>query len=360
MPKPTEIATLIVNGQKFEDWDFVMVRRNWGDPFAYFQFSAAERDPTVIKPSNKIADWTKLQFKPGDRCTVLLAGQLAITGFIEIRQVAYDANSHGVMLIGKSYTANAAKSSVDSKTGNFDNKTIKQVADEVWGQYGVGVKMIGTVDNTPFDKLQNNKGEPCWDFTERIARDRCARLACDAFGSLLLIGDHSNPIVAGLVEGKNIKSCQCIFDSTMVFEGYDVHASSQASDDHNGTDASEQTATRTTGISNILNSKLITPIEESVKSQSEVDLRAEFEKRMHDGTMVQATITVQGWLREGMALWSEGEHVHVYSPMIPMDNEMAIQQVIFQQDDKRGSVSVLTCVPPEWLNARPGYDVSGG
>lgn len=358
MPKPQEIATLIVDGIRFEDWETVMVRRNWGDSYAYFQFSAAERDPAVLKPGNQLVNWQKLQFMPGAKCTVLLAGQLAITGYIECRQVSYDANSHGVMLIGKSYTALGAKSSVDTKTGSFDNKTLPEAAQEAWAPYGVSVQTIGTVDMTPFDKLQANKGEPVWDFCERIARDRCARLACDAFGNFLLIGDHSRPIVAGLVEGKNILSCQCILDATMVFEQYDVHGSSQGSDDHNGTDASEQTATAGTNISNVLYSKLITPIEESVKSQGEMQLRAQFEQRIHDGTMIQATITVQGWLREGVALWSEGDHVHVWSPMIPLDEELAIQQVIFLQDDKRGSVTVLTCVNPEFLNSQTTYNAS--
>lgn len=356
MPKPQEVAVLVVNGRKFEDWEFVMVRRNWGDSYAYFQFSAAERDP-VFKQGGPFPDWQKLQFKPGDLCNVYLAGFLAITGFIEVRQVAYDAFSHGVMLIGKSYTALGAKSSVDTKTGSFDNKNIVQIAQEVWAPYGAGVKVVGQVDMTPFDKLQNNTGEPVWDFMERIARDRCARLACDAFGNFLLIGEHSFAPVAGLIEGKNILSCQCIIDSTMVFETYDVRGSSQGSDDHNMTDASEQQAVQNTSLANVLHSKLITPIEESVKSQGEMKLRADFEQRIHDGQQIQATITVQGWLREGVALWSEGEHVHVYSPMAMLDEELAIQQVIFTQDDKRGSITVLTCVNPEFLNAHPTYNV---
>ena len=359
MPKPQEIATLIVNGIRFEDWETVMVRRNWGDSYAYFQFSAAERDQAVLKPSGQRLDWQKLQFVPGDLCSVLLAGQLAITGFIEVRQVAYDANSHGVMLIGKSYTALGAKSSVDTKTGSFDGKNVQQACQEAWAPYGVAVKLIGTPDMTPFDKLQANKGEPVWDFCERIARDRCARLAVDAFGNFLLIGDHAGKIVSGLIEGKNNLSMQCIIDSTMVFESYDVHGSSQGTDDHNGTDASEQTATKGTNVSKVLYSKLITPIEESVKSQGEMQMRAQFEQRIHDGTHIQATITVQGWLREGMSLWQEGDHVYVYSPMALLDGEMAIQQVIFMQDDKRGSVTVLTCVDPEFLNAQESFNVSG-
>jgi hypothetical protein len=102
-------------------------------------FTAAERDPIFNQQGFPL--WQKLQFKPGDTCTIYLAGQIAVTGFIETRQVAYDANQHGVMLIGKSATANAAKSSVDTKTGNFDNKNIVQCANEVCAPYGVGCSL---------------------------------------------------------------------------------------------------------------------------------------------------------------------------------------------------------------------------
>jgi len=357
MPKPEEVATLYVNGLKFEDWEFVMVRRAWRDNFAYFQFSAAERDP-VFKPGAAFPDWKKLQFKPGDRCKVELAGQLAVDGFIETRQVAYDANSHGVMLIGKSYAANGGKSSVDTATGSFDEKNIQQVATEVWAPYGVQIRVIGQLDLTPFDKLQCNKGETCWDFTERIARDRGVVLASDKNSNLLLIGDHKGKVVDGLIEGKNILVMQCIITDEMVFEKYDVHGQSQASDDHHGTDASEQKASATSQVATMY-SKLITDIEEPVKTPGELQTRAETERKWGDGTQVVATITVQGWLREGDELWEEGDHVYVKSPMAMLDEELAIQQVIFMQDDKRGTVTVLTCVNPAWLNAQPDFKMGG-
>jgi prophage tail gpP-like protein len=357
MPKPQEIAVLEVGGQRFQDWETVTVRRSWGDPWQYFQFTAAERDP-VFKKAGLFPDWQKLQFKPGDPCSVYLANQLAITGFIEMRQVAYDAHSHGVMLSGKSYTAPGAKSSVDTKTGSFDNKTMQQVAVEVWTPYGVKVITIGTVDQTPFKQLQCNKGELVWDFLERIARDRHVRLACNSTGQFLLIGQHGPNKVTGLVEGKNILSCQCIIDASMVFEVYDVHGSSPASDGQNGTSASEQQATAKTDVPNVPYSKLITPIEEHAPTQAEMQMRADFEKHIHDGQQIVATITVQGWLREDFVLWQEGEHVFVNSPMAMLNEELAIQQVIFTQDDKRGSLTVLTCVNPSYLNAHPIYDVS--
>jgi prophage tail gpP-like protein len=355
MPKPREIAVLEVNGLRFEDWEFVMVRRNWGDAFAYFQFSAAERDP-IFKQGGPFPSWQKLQFKPGDHCTIYLAGELAITGFIEVRQVAYNANSHGVMLIGKSYTAQAAKSSVDTPTGNFDNKNIQQIASEVCAPYGVGIKTIGALDLTPFQQCQNGKGETVWDFLERLARVRGVRLAADAFGNFLLIGDHGFSVVAGLIEGKNIKECQCIITNEMVFAQYDVHGQGQASDDFNGAQASEMKASTGSDVAKLY-SKLITPMEESVRTVAELQKRADDEKRWHDGSQIQATITVQGWLREGVSLWHEGDQVYVHSPMAMLDQELAIQQVVFTQDDKRGTLTTLTCVNPEYLRGRLNFDV---
>jgi prophage tail gpP-like protein len=356
MPLPSEVATLIVNGIRFEDWESVLVRRNWGDAFAYFQFTAAERDPIFNNP-NVFPDWTKLQFKPGDHCTIYLAGELAITGFIEVRQVAYNANSHGVQLAGKSYSAQAAKSSVDTPDGNFDNKDLVTIANMASNPYGVAVRTIGAVDMTPFQQCQCGKGENVWDFVERLARVRGCLLAADAFGNFVIIGDHSYPIVAGLVEGKNIREMQCIISNEMVFAVQDVHGQGQASDDLNGSAASEMKATATSDVAPLY-SKLITPMEESVRTIAELQHRANFEKMWHDGSQIQANITVQGWLREGQTLWHEGEQVHVYSPMAMLNEELAIQQVVFTQDNQRGTLTTLTCVLPEALLGQKNFNVA--
>ena len=172
------------------------MQQRWADSFTYFRFTAAERDPIFTKQGSFPAVAKAAVQARTIRCTILLAGQLAVTGFIETRQVAYDANQHGVMLIGKSWTAPAARSSVDTKTGNFDKKNILQVAQEVLADYPVGLKVVGTLDLTPFDKLQNEKGELIWDFLERIARPRGVVMGSDEAGNFLLIGEHANPIVS--------------------------------------------------------------------------------------------------------------------------------------------------------------------
>jgi prophage tail gpP-like protein len=356
MPKPQEVAVLEVNGSTFQDWETVWVQQRWADSFTYFRFTAAERDPIFTKQGFPL--WQKLQFKPGDQCSITLAGQLAVTGFIETRQVAYDANQHGVMLIGKSATANAAKSSVDTKTGNFDNKNIVQCANEVCAPYGVGVKVIGSPDLTPFPKLQNEKGELVWDFLERIARPRGVVMGSDSFGNFLLIGQHSFPAVTELIEGVNIKSCQCIITIEHIYEAYEVGAQHPASDDNSGTAASELKGVAP-GIG-LGGSKLITPAEQPVKTDGEVQARANYERLWHDGTLVQCTIVAQGWLRDSENLWRAGDEVHVYSPMAMLDHQLKIQNATFTQDDKSGTQTTLDLVSPEYLRGAGSVNVGPG
>ncbi|KYK50050.1 hypothetical protein A1D31_22320 [Bradyrhizobium liaoningense] len=355
MPKPQEIAVLNVNGRTFEDWESVWVQERWADSSTVFRFTAAERDP-IFSKSGVFPLIGKLQFKPGDKCTVTLAGQLAVTGYIETRQVAYDENAHGVMLIGKSATAWAARSSVDTKTGNFDKKNIQQVAQEVLSEHKVGLKVIGQLDLTPFDKLQNEKGELIWDFLERIARPRGVVMGSDSHGNFLLIGEHAGAIKAQLVEGQNIKSCQCIITEEHTYSEMRVDGQAPASDDNAGTAASEMKAV-VSGTSPIF-AKLITAAEQPVKTQAELQNRAKNENIWHEGTKIQATIVVQGWLRDGSSLWHAGDDVSVYSPMAMLNNNLTAQNVTFTQDNNSGSITTLDLVSPNLL--RSGLNFNPG
>ena len=357
-PKPQETAVLTVNGVKFDDWESVFVQKRRGDSFSHFRFTAAERDPVFGQNSYDVPLWQKLQFKPGDHCTVSLAGVQVIHGYIDVRQVAYDATSHGVMLHGKSVTAWAARSSVDTKTGSFDGKNIQQVAQEVLAPYRVGIKTIGNLDLTPFVHLQNEHGELIWDFLERLARPRGIVMGSDAKGNFLLIGDHSLPTVTELIEGRNIKTCQCTIRHDQTYTNYDGRAQGTATDSRSGTDMSELHATASSQVKGQPYSKLITASEQMVTSVAEVQKRVDSERIWHDDTEVQATITVQGWLRDNTHLWKTGEHVFVRSPMAMLNQALGIQDVTFTQDSNNGTETTLDLVLPGLLRASPNCDPS--
>jgi prophage tail gpP-like protein len=337
-----EQAVLRVAGIDFQDWETVWVQLRWAEDSSYFRFTAAERDT----PPGMFA---KLQFVPGDDCVIILGGTEVIHGKIETRQVAFDGTNHSIELQGKSYTAWPARSSVNSKTGNFDNMNFFQVATKVLSQFPIGVKVIGSLNPLPFDKLQNQPGEQVWDFLERIARPRGIVLGSDSFGNFLLIGDHSMPVVnTELIEGQNIKKMQYLIHKSFMYSEYKVIGQAAASDDNSGTQASQLEGSY--GGSGYLNSILITPAEQPVKSVAEIMDRAKNEAKWHEGTKLEAHVTVQGWYRSESNLWWPGEDVYINSPMCPLDMTMKIKSATYEQSSSRGTETTLEFAMPWLLN----------
>jgi prophage tail gpP-like protein len=349
--KPEETATLVVKGRRFYDWETVFVQHRWAEPFPQFRFTVAERDrPATL--------WEKLQFAPGDECAIYLGGILSITGVILVRQTSYDANAHGVMLQGVGMTWYASRGSILDTKGNFDGMTFEQVARKVAAPFSVGVKTIGMLDTKKFDKLQVSPGENLWNFLERLARPRGIVMGSDHHGNILLIGDHASLVSAELIEGDNILKCQATISKEQMFSEYVVRGSTPADDSTHGRMASELAATITGTAKRY--SPLLTPVEEPVKSPAEYAARAKNESIWHEGTIIRATITVQGWMMPGGGLWRTGDRVAVVSPMAMLNMGLKIETATFTQDATGGTLTVLELVAPWLLKDVANYDVGPG
>jgi prophage tail gpP-like protein len=340
-PNPAEVATIIVGGRRWDDWTNVMVEHRYAEAWPHFKFSSVERGP--------------IQFRPGQECAIYLGGVLAIVGVITVRQVAYDANNHGVQLMGKGVTWYASKSSIIDETGDFDGQTFEQVARKVIAPFGVGVKTIGKLNDIPFQRLQIEPGEKLWDSLERLARPKGVVIGSDHLGNFLLIGEHTDPVEENLVEGVNIKSLQCLNTVEHTHSEYRVGSQSPGTDDHNGAAASQQQAS-VPGTA-VRYSPLLTSAEQPVWDQSEVLDRARNESIWHEGSTGQASVTVQGWFRRPGQLWRAGTNVHVYSPMALLDEVMTIQSCLFSQEGGGGTTTTLECVPPFLLRGGGSFNV---
>ena len=346
MPNPAEVAQLNVAGVRFEDWESVWVQHRWADGWPLFRFTAAEYSPMP-------AQWGALQFKPGDPCTIWLGGQLAITGIILTRQTAYDANNHQVELQGAGRTWAAGTSSVDAQKANFDNMPLQAIASKAYGELGVTVLPVGTVDPTPFQKCQAQPGELIFDFCDKLARQRGATLGSDHLGNMLLIGDHSNSVVQNLVEGQNIKKMQCVISNEMMANIYSALGQAANAETLGAAAAAQMRADVASGAYKGYTKFLQTALEHPAMSPAEVQSRANYERQFRDGTQVTAHVTVQGWLRDGVNLWRCGDNVSVTSPMAMLDFVMKIQTLTFQQDNQTGTTTVLELVMPWKLSDKP-------
>jgi prophage tail gpP-like protein len=344
VPNPEEVATLLVGGRQFTDWETVWVQHRYADDCPLFKFTCAERAAPEL-----------IQFKPGDPCAIYLGGQIGVVGVIVTRQVAYDANSHGVLLFGKGVSWWAARSSVMHETHDFSGKDFETVAKEVIAPFGVGVRTIGSIDKTPFQTLHAEPGRKVWDFLEGIARPRGVVLGSDPLGNILLIGDHVNSPVQDLIEGENILKCQAVFTHEQVYTDYIVTGQHGANDQKSGTDTSEMEA----GAKGTARrySAIVHPAEQPVWDIGEVAKRAQNEAIWSEGTIVQVTATVQGWLRGGGQLWAAGDVVHIKSPMCPLNDNLKAQTVTFTQDSESGTLTTLELVAPWLLRDKVNYNV---
>jgi prophage tail gpP-like protein len=198
---PDEIATLYVGGMYFSDWETVWCQHRWHDPYNYFRFTCAERDPIEGEGL-----WSKVQWKPGDPCAIYLARRLALTGIILVRQIAAEANSHGVSLQGKGKAWELTSSILPEEGdggGNFHGDLIS-IAVQVLQPTSVRLaEVIGTIPGIPFnepDGAHFQQGETRWSFLERLARDRNVDLSNNKNGDLVLVGPHGPRISAVLKE----------------------------------------------------------------------------------------------------------------------------------------------------------------
>jgi prophage tail gpP-like protein len=339
VPNPAEVATLVVNNRRWEDWTSVKVENRAAEPFDVFTFSNVERPQAI-------------QFKPGDSCAVYLAGTLAITGVITVRQVGYDANNHGVQLMGKSVTFFAARSSIIDKSGDFSGQTFEQIARKLIAPHGIGVDVVGKLNDTPIDPCQVEPGALLWDTLERLARPLGVVMGSDHMGNFLLIGDHPTVAEDTLIEGVNIKSMKAIVSVENVHSEYLVRA--QSADGESGPEGSKLEG-RASG-SSPRYSPLLTPAEAPLAADTTQE-RARNEAVWHEGDFLQAVVGLYGWRRASGGIWRPRSTVHVRSPMAMLDQELSIQSVIFTQDSAGGTMTTLELVPPFLLRGASGPNV---
>ena len=104
-------------------------------------------------------------------------------------------------------------------------------------------------------------------------------------------------------------------------------------------------------------SPILTPAEQPVWNPAEVQERAKNEYIWHEGTVINANVTVQGWMMPGGGLWRAGDLVAFISPMTTLNMGLKIQNVTFTQDSQSGTLTTLELVAPWLLKDYGDYNV---
>lgn len=191
-------------------------------------------------------------------------------------------------------------------------------------------------------------GESVHEVIERLARLRGFNWHDDADGDAVLSKlAPGSASTAGLEEGVNIKRARAVFDVSQVSSDLFVVGQAPGNDEASGADVAGQSAKATN--SNVQRRRPKVVVLEQPGGKDDMKTRANREMAQVAADTAKANITVYGWLKADGTLWAPGDVVHVRSPMLLLDREMAVAQVVFSQSDSSGTETTLDLVVPESL-----------
>lgn len=353
MPRPQEVAEIAVNGQRYSNWDSVSVTRSGLEPFPKFSFTAAS--PTESSPN-----WAGLKLGIGDSCEVMLAGRPVVTaGRITGRQPAFDAQQHGLQILGTTNSAATLRATIDRSKAEFKNSSLSQIANALLAPYGVKFSLKGETSGAdkPFEKVALQAGEAVFSAIERLCRMRNVYPLTDVAGNYVGYRLASaSGAVADLEEGRNILSGSAIFNYTHALSEIEAYGQRPGNDEHSG-DASRDVSAKVQN-QNVPQHAPYQFLAEMPGDQSDMRMRAQHENGYNIADQIQVNITVQGWFATEGSLWLDhiGDIVSVYSPMLFTSDRMnlAIQEATSSQATSPqggpGTLSTLTLVLPEAFN----------
>lgn len=290
-------------------------------------------------------------FMPGTPVTVLANGQLVLTGYIDKMTPSFDKENHTVEVSGRSKGADAIHSAAEHSTGEFRNKTVLQIAQELDKQ---GIGFHSDIQQKQMEYFRLNPMETVFDAVERAARRFPQLLQGMPDGSIKLTKGGTGGSNSPLVEGKNILAGSASFDQTNGHSEFKVKGQRVYGVD--------KKALRIEAVSKDSTVKRHRPKhihqETDIDDQTAKD-RANHHKNRQQGESITASIKCQSWFDDGGQLWNANGLVYVYCPTLKLANQMLIKSVQLSQGSTEGSFATLNLVLPQAFDGE-GSGMGGG
>ena len=330
---------LNVNGQNYRGWQQIHVRRSIEQLTGRFDLTVSDRWAIDAQP------WT---ITMGDACTLTLDGERVISGYVDDTLPQFDAQQHQIQVIGRDKTADLVDCSAVWKTGQWNERTLLQIATDLATPFGLTVSASADV-GAPFKSFTLAQGESGFEAIERAARMRGLLLTSDADGNLMLGRAGTERVATALVQGKNIKAARGRFSLRDRYSDYRVKGSQPAD---NWTSAEQAAAPVSEPICDpaVGRHRPLVIIAESAGDNAALTERAIWEAAVRMGRSARAVVTVSGWSHTA-GLWQPNRIVPVDCPYLGLQGDMLIAAVDYDRDQD-GTRAELELVRPEAFELR--------
>jgi prophage tail gpP-like protein len=336
-----EFVTVSAGGQTWSGFENVDVTAGFNEAARSFRLSiAAQLGGTG----------TFGTFASGTPVSISSNGDLLVTGYVD-RYCPHLAEHSRAMIdvSGRGKGQDAIDCSALHATGNFQNQTVLQIA-QALDQFGIGFATDQNLQQIP--SYQVTPGETVFRCVEKLCRSQGLVLAGQPDGSIKITkvsGQSNSP----LVEGVNCKALSA---------------------DHNWAGRHSQVIARGqrpvgNGASNLqIEQKVMDPsvnrfrpvlvvIDEDTDSTRAMS-RAKWRLAREAGHALKASIEVQGFHDDAGQLWTPGNLTWLESPFLAIQQNMAIERVVYSQS-RSGSTAELQLCDPQALGGQ-GSSGAGG
>ena len=325
---------LRINGQIHGGWKRASITRNMTTLAGTFEVDVTDRwaDDAAARP-----------IKPGARCSVSVAGQQVIQGFVDEAVPRYDATTHHAAIRGRDATADLVDCSALHDPDEWKDQRLDQLVRILAQPFGIPVSADVPLGE-PFKIFKLQPGETVFTAIERLCRMRAVLAVSNGQGGLLLTRAGNRRAAVALENGPtgNILSGEGVSSDRDRFSEYRVRGSSQGNDLVFGDDLQvEGRATDGT----ISRYRPFVVLAETQVDQRAADDRARWEATVRAGRSRQARYVVQGWTAGG-DLWRPNTLVAVRDDWLSIDEDMLITSVRYRRSEA-GTTTELGVMHPD-------------
>lgn len=337
-------VTLRVAGRDYLGWQAVRVTRGMETLCGSFELGVSERW------QNQDQVWP---IGEGDPCVVLIEGVPLITGFIDTRELSYDATTHSVSVSGRDKAGELVDCSANPGLGTLHAKwefkgiSLLQFAQKICAPFGISVSLqSGLVLPPPPLKFSIDPGDTAFNALEQACRQAAVLPVSDGQGGVVLTRSSKLRAASSLVEGKNILSARARFDNSGRYRTYYVLGQHRGTDEDFGEKVAAISA-KAEDLNVVRSERVLLVRPENGVTAAQAKKRAEWEATTRAARADQVSITVQGWTQIDGSVWPINALVNVRSPQIAIDGDMLITQASYLLDVSGGTRTELTLQRPE-------------
>jgi prophage tail gpP-like protein len=343
-------VTLLVGGREYGGWKSARVTRGIESVAGSFELEVSDRWAGQPEP------WPITE---EEECSLLLEGEVVITGYVDRRRLAYGSEERSLAVRGRDRTGDLVDCSVDLGKWEFGGVPLLILAKRLCEPFGVSVSLqAGLVLPKPPAKFSIDPGESAFEALEKACRLAAVLPVSDGRGGLVLTRTGSSRCSTELVQGQNILAAAGDFDASARFRTYKVLGQHKGDDEFFGSAAATVKATATDPAVRRSARVLVVRPEGNVTSEH-AKKRAQWEATVRAARADAVSVTVQGWTQADGSLWPVNAVARVRSPAIGVDGDLVVTQATYSVG-LEGTTTELELKRPDAFRPEPEVSKAGG